>query len=121
MYRITIKWDSIIPLFKSVSGIVKIEKFETSGPNTNKYLTITKFRARCKPGILSYTAIDGEDGIPTAIFNALKPKLETAIRAYQRGVALDDTIYMWQTKEDYKESYEELDKLFSKEDDYKGA
>lgn len=111
MYRITIKWDSVIPIFKSVSGIVEIQKFNI-GHSRNQYETVAKFRASCKPGVLSYSSLDGEKGIPTKIFNALKPKLETAIRSYQRGVALDDIMYMWQTKEDYKESSQELDKLF---------
>lgn len=123
MYQIKIKWDSIIPLFKSVSGIIEIHQIdiELSPRVQEKRKFLTKFRVSCRPGILSYTSMDEKQGIPNDLFEALKPRIETAVKAFQQGVGLEDDMYLWQTEEDYKETVSALKVLFPKEDDYEGA
>lgn len=116
MYQIKITWESIIPLFRSVSGIVEIYKCDFDlNPLRERITFITKFRVSCRPGLLSYSAMEDDKGIPSDIFEALKPKFETAIRAFQQGVGLEEDMYLWHTEEDVKE-YEKASKLLFHED-----
>lgn len=111
MYQIKIRWDSVIPLFKSVSGIVEIHKCEFDfNPLRERIEFLTRFRVSCRPGILSYSEAEEGEGIPNDLFESLKPKIETAVRAYQQGVGLEEDMFLWQTPEDFKE-YEKASKF----------
>jgi hypothetical protein len=114
MYRIYIDWTFVSPSLKTIKGIVSVHRVL----NVSEWILLTKFTVVCKPGSTGYKSCS-EGGIPTKVFNAIKPELDALVRGYHEGLTLDPDSYHWVSPEDNEKALDAQKELLKevKEDD----
>lgn len=95
MIRIKFEFDTMLPLLRVCAGVIHIEEMGT----TVSLPAIELFRCRFKKeqNTLGFKSIDHEidGGIPSALFECLKPILNAKIRSYWHGMNLEKEDYEW--------------------------
>ncbi len=90
MIRITIEWDFISPLLRIASGTIKAENVEST-----KTELLFKCKVKKDNYSVGYKALEPEVGVPTELFEKLRPTFDTMIRSYFNGMILNKKIYEW--------------------------
>ena len=98
MIRIFIDWDMISPALSVASGIVTLHYSTTPAV----FKEIAKFRVRKEEHSLGYKCI-GEKGIPSEIFEAVKPQLNAMVRSFHDGMKMKKNSCDWVIQEDLDE------------------
>ena len=108
MIQITIDWDFISPSIQTVSGIVTVSY--VTDTVTVPWKTLAKFRTRVEPGSVGYRSLDSK-GVPSNVFDAIKPQLDIMVRSFQQGVIMDKRDFTWIMESELDEARELLSKL----------
>lgn len=107
MIRIMIKWDFVSPLLKTVSGIVEVHNSST----VDEWELLSKFKATCKPGSLSYESINDGKGMPSVVLDSIKPQLDVMMRSFRDGVVLNKSTFSWIHDDEQEEAKAALRKI----------
>ena len=91
MLRISINWTFVSPVLRVSTGILKVE-FQ------NKdwaFEEIFRCKVRKEQGTIGYSGIPPDLGVPADLFEALRPTINTMVRAYWDGMILEKSTYEW--------------------------
>lgn len=96
MIRITFEFDHISPFLRVCGGVFHVEEVDSVHPS-NAPIELFRCRFKKEQNMLGYTSIDHEidGGIPSTLFNCLKPIIDEKIRSYWHGMILEKTDYVW--------------------------
>lgn len=115
MLRITFKWSLVSPFLNCVSGIMTLEDIDISAPYSKAKKKVLSCQVFSDNNTLAFGSFPEETGIPTQIFEKIKPIIIPMIESYRRGVALKKEDYLWVEKgvdlEEIQQSISELDPL----------
>ena len=93
MIRIRIEYDNISPFLRTMSGTLYVEDVDSSLNFKTTHLFKCKItKATNNTG---FFIAANENGIPTKIFNCLKPIIDTMIRSYWEGLTLAKDDHNW--------------------------
>lgn len=92
MIRLMIDWDMVSPFLQTISGTLTVEEVDTS--YTKQPVTLIKCIVKRKPGSTGYTSINNR-GIPTDLFEEIKPFVDVMIHSFYKGVMLDKGDFHW--------------------------
>lgn len=106
MVRIIIKWETRSPFLQVLTGILTAEDVDCS--YTEKPKSLFKCKVKVEQGSTGYSAIMPEDGIPSKLFEKLRPVIDVMVHSYFRGVKLDETDFLWIPKEEEKQTLDQL-------------
>ncbi len=111
MIRIRIEYDNISPFLRTMSGILYVEKVDTTYRlPTIPIIDIFKCKITKTDNTMGFCVDASEKGIPTKIFECLKPIVDTMLQSYWKGLVLSKDDYKWvQMKGD--DSWQCLDQL----------
>jgi len=108
MIRLRIKYDTISPLLRIMSGILYVEEVDTA--YTKDLITLFKCKVSKEANVVGFSALTEGEKIPSKLFNCLKPIVDTMLHSYWKGLTLSKDDYNWvQMKGD--DSWECLDQL----------
>jgi hypothetical protein len=108
MLRIWIDWDFISPSLGAVSGIAKVHYVQ----DQSNWILLCKFKVKCKPGMVGYTS--EADGIPTLLYDAIKPQLDQMVRSFRDGISLQNTTFTWVHLEESEKANMSLEQIEEK-------
>ena len=108
MIRIRIEYDSISPFLRSMSGTLYVEEVDTT--YAKDIIKLFKCKVTKTDHTTGFSVSASEKGIPTKLFNCLKPIVDTMLHSYWKGLTLSKDDYNWvQLKGD--DSWECLNQL----------
>jgi hypothetical protein len=94
MLRLRIEFDLNRPFLRVASGILYAE--EVDSVNVSKpAILLFKCRIKKEEGSLGYSSFEKDEGIPSTLFDCIKPIADQMIRSYWKGMVLDDRDYVW--------------------------
>ncbi len=93
MIRIKIRWNFTSPLLRIASGILKVEDIILGNGKSDKLLI--KCKVKKEPGTLGYSAIRPDKGIPSQLFEELRPIIDRMVNSYYRGMILETSDFEW--------------------------
>jgi len=93
MIRITFKFDHISPFLKVCSGMLYVDDVDT----THSLPTTKLFRCKFKKesGCTGFTSVSKDEGIPSKLFNYIKPIIDAKLYSYWSGMTLQKDDYQW--------------------------
>lgn len=94
MVRITLKIDQRSPFLRVLSGVLHVEEVDIQRISLAP-VELFRCKFRKEEHTLGYSSFEGEAGIPTSLFNCIKPLLDEKIRSYWKGMVLDKDDYAW--------------------------
>lgn len=101
-----INWEIRSPFLQVLTGILTAEDVDCS------YVTPPKLLFKCKvkleQGSTGFSAITPEDGIPSNLFEKLRPVIDVMVHSYFRGAKLDEVDFVWIQEEEVKTPLDEL-------------
>ena len=96
MVRIRIEFDQISPYLRVMSGILYVEKVDTTTTSDAPLIELFRCKVKKENHTTGY-AISHENskGIPAKLFECLKPIIDTMLRSYWSGMVLDKEDFTW--------------------------
>jgi len=94
MLRIRIEIDNKSPFLRVLSGILYAEEIDTANLSKDPKL-LFKCKVRKDDYCLGYSSYEEDEGIPTKLFNCMKPVIDQMLRSYWKGMILDKEDYAW--------------------------
>jgi len=94
MLRMTIKFDNISPFLRVMSGTLYVEDVD-SVIISNPPVLLFKCKVKKDQYSLGYSSFEEDEGIPTKLFNCIKPLVDEKLRSYWHGMVLENTDYAW--------------------------
>ena len=98
MVRIIIKWETRSPFLQVLSGILTAEDVDSSYKDDP--ILLFKCKVKVEQGSTGYSAISPEEGIPSKLFEKLRPAIDVMVHSYYRGTQLDEIDFLWIQKEE---------------------
>ena len=108
MIRLRIEYDNISPFLRTMSGTLYVEEVDTT--YAKDLIKLFKCKVTKTDHTTGFSVSAKEKGIPTKLFNCLKPIVDTMLHSYWKGLTLSEDDYNWvRMKGD--DSWECLDQL----------
>lgn len=110
MIRIKIKLETINSFLRAMSGTIHVEEVNEHVLSIAPIEILTcKFRK--SEGVIGYSSMNENCGIPSKLFATVKPIIDTMIKSYWKGMILDKEIYQWLFFDDSDESWSNISKI----------
>lgn len=111
MVRLRIKFDQVSPYLRAMSGILYVEKVDTTTTSDAPLIELFRCEVRKEHHTTGYSiSHENSKGIPRKLFECLKPIIDTMLRSYWCGMVLDKEDFTWvRMKGD--DSYEHINRL----------
>jgi len=116
MVRIKFKIEHSSPFLQVCAGTIHVEEVD-SVHISNAPIELFRCKFKKERNTLGYSSIHDGEGIPSALFNCLKPILNTKIRSYWYGMILENEDYEW-VPTDGDESWTCFSQLQQEVEDY---
>jgi len=97
MVRILIEWKVKSPFLQVLTGILTAEDIDCSYSTPAKLLF--KCRVKIEQGSTGYSSLNKEKGMPSEIFDKLKPVMDVMVHSYYRGAMLKSDDFYWVIEE----------------------
>lgn len=94
MIRISMKFTTIQPFLRVLEGYVHVEEVDehilSKAP-----IEILTCKVRKTEGTIGYSSINQHFGIPSKLFETVRPIIDTMVKSYWNGMILEENIYQW--------------------------
>ena len=111
MVRLRIKFDRISPYLRVMSGILYVEKVDTTTTSDAPLIELFRCKVSKEHHTTGYSiSRENSKGIPSKLFNCLKPIIDTMLRSYWSGMVLEEEDFTWVRMEG-DDSYKSLNQL----------
>lgn len=117
MIRLSMKFDSIQPYLRSVSGILKVEDVDIENISMQP-IELFKCRIEKTEGMTRYSALSDVEAVPSSLFNTLRPIIDTMLRSYWSGMVLEKHNYQWIFMDDTEESWANISNIETETQEY---
>ncbi len=94
MLRLRIKINNNSAFLRVASGILYAEEVDASNVSIPPIL-LFKCKIKKEDHCLGYSACEEDEGIPTKLFECIKPLVDQMLRSYWKGMMLDNSDYCW--------------------------
>jgi len=94
MLRLRIEIGIVSPFLRVLSGVLYAEEVNSEFPSMESIL-LFKCKFKKEQSTLGYSSYEEDEGIPTKLFNCIKPICDQMIRSYYKGMILDNEDYVW--------------------------
>lgn len=108
MIRIRIEYDNISPFLRTMSGTLYVEEVDAS--YVDPPVNIFKCKISKETNVVGFSALEEDEGIPSALFKCIKPIIDTMVQSYWKGLTLAKDDFNWVSMEG-DESWECLNQL----------
>ncbi len=108
MIRLRIEYDNISPFLRTMSGTLYVEEVDTS--YAKDVIKLFKCKITKTDHTTGFSVSAREKGIPTKMFECLKPIVDTMLHSYWKGLTLSKNDYRWVQMEG-DDSWECLNRL----------
>ena len=105
MIRIMIHWETRSPFLQVLTGVLTAEDVDCT--YRDDPVLLLKCRVKVEQGATEYSAIEG-DGIPSELFEKIRPVVDVMVHSYFRGSKLDNLDFVWIQESEVEESLKEL-------------
>lgn len=110
MLRIKMKFDTINPFLRLLTGTIHIEDFDINELSTSP-VEILVCKVRKEEGVIGYSSINENHGIPSKLFATFKPIIDSMVKSYWKGMILEKDIYEWLFFDDSDESWNNISRI----------
>jgi hypothetical protein len=111
MVRLRIKFDQVSPYLRVMSGILYVEKVDTTATSDSPMIELFRCKVKKEYHSTGYSiSHENSKGIPSKLFKCLKPIIDTMLRSYWNGMVLEKEDFTWVRMEG-DDSYKRLNQL----------
>jgi len=117
MIRLSMKFDTIQPYLRSVSGILTVEDVDMV-EISKQPVQLFRCRVEKREGMTRYSALSEDEAVPSELFNTVRPIIDTMLRSYWHGMVLEKHNYQWIFIDDSEDSWSRVANIETEKEKY---